>query len=68
MTLHGWYAHKPKHVISIDAAATLVGMHPDTIRRAVARGEDVGFPVFKAGRRYTVAKKPLYRLLGIEEP
>lgn len=55
------------HVIDVLDAADLVGIHPDTIRAAVKRGENIGFPVIKAGRRYVVPKKPLYNLLGIED-
>lgn len=55
------------YVIDVLDAAQLVGIHPDTIRAAVKRGENIGFPVIKAGRRYVVPKKPLYNLLGIEE-
>lgn len=67
MSLYSWEPKRLRHVMPVDEAADLVGMHPDTIRRAVARGENIGFPVFKAGRRYVVPKKPLYRALGIEE-
>ncbi|ATW58454.1 hypothetical protein SEA_C3PO_54 [Corynebacterium phage C3PO] len=60
-----WEPHP--HVISVDEAADLVGIAPDTIRSAVRRGEDIGFPVIKAGRRYVVPRRPLEKLLGIED-
>lgn len=55
------------HVMTISEAADLVGIDEDTIRKAVKRGENIGFPVIKAGRRYVVPKKPLHNLLGIKE-
>ena len=60
--IHG----KNDNIISVFEASKLVGIHPDTIYRAVARGENIGFPVIKAGRAYVVPKRPLYDLLGIE--
>jgi|LSQX01.1.fsa_nt_gb hypothetical protein len=63
----GWKHGTHDNVITITQAARLTGMHPDTLRAAVRRGENVGFPIFKAGRRYTVPKRPLYNLLGITE-
>lgn len=53
--------------MSVNEAAKLVNISPDTIRAAVRRGEDVGFPVFKAGRAYKVPRRPLLRLMGLEE-
>ena len=67
MSMYGWNPRKMRYVMGVDDAADLVGIHPDTIRAAVKRGENIGFPVIKAGRRYVVPKKPLYNLLGIEE-
>lgn len=58
---------KNQHVMTVDEAAELISIHPDTIRAAVKRGEKIGFPVIKAGRRYVVPKRPLHRILGIEE-
>ncbi|MCT1491334.1 helix-turn-helix domain-containing protein [Corynebacterium sanguinis] len=55
------------HVIDVDDAARLVGIHPDTIRAAVKRGESIGFPVIRAGRRYVVPVRPLLAVLGLDE-
>lgn len=56
-----------QYVMTVDEAAELIGIHPDTIRAAVKRGENIGFPVIKAGRRYVVPKHPLHRILGIKK-
>jgi predicted DNA-binding transcriptional regulator AlpA len=61
---HKWEPHP--HVIDVRQAANLVGIAPSTIYDAVKRGEDIGFPVIKAGRRYVVPRRPLEKLLGIE--
>lgn len=67
MSIYSWNRHKIRHVMSVQEASDLVGISSDTIRNAVKRGENIGFPVIKAGRRYVVPKKPLYAVLGIEE-
>lgn len=62
------YAHRNRHLtMSIDDAAELINIAPDTIRAAVRRGEDVGFPVIRAGRAYRVPRRPLMQVLGIQE-
>lgn len=53
--------------ISVDEAAELVGIAPDTIRRAVSRCENIGFPVIKAGRRYVALQVPLLTVLGVNQ-
>ena len=35
-------------------------------RAAARRGDDVGFPIIRAGRAYAVPRRPLYALLGLE--
>lgn len=65
MTYDYWARRKARHVMSVEEAADLVDISADTIRSAVKRGENIGFPVFKAGRRYVVPIKPLHNLLGI---
>lgn len=65
MTWH--YQRRDPLTMSVDDAAELVGIAPDTIRRAVSRGEDIGFPVIKAGRRYAVPKSPLLTMLGVDQ-
>ena len=67
MSLYQFNPEKLRYVMSVDEASNLVGVSADTIRKAVRNGENIGFPVFKAGRRYVVPKKPLYNLLGITE-
>lgn len=67
MSLYQFNPEKLRYVMSVDEASNLVGMSADTIRKAVRNGENIGFPVLKAGRRYVVPKKPLYNLLGITE-
>lgn len=67
MSLYQFNPEKLRYVMSVDEASNLVGISPDTIRKAVRNGENIGFPVLKAGRRYVVPKKPLYNLLGITE-
>ena len=67
MSLYQFNPEKLRYVMSVDEASNLVGISPDTIRKAVRNGENIGFPVIKAGRRYVVPKKPLYNLLGITE-
>lgn len=67
MSLYQFKPEKLRYVMSVDEASNLVGISPDTIRKAVRNGENIGFPVLKAGRRYVVPKKPLYNLLGITE-
>ena len=65
MTYDYWARRKASHVMSVEEAADLVDISADTIRSAVKRGESIGFPVIKAGRRYVVPIKPLHNLLGI---
>lgn len=67
MSLYFHTPEKLRYVMSIDEASNLVGISADTIRKAVRNGENIGFPVLKAGRRYVVPKKPLYTMLGINE-
>ncbi len=64
MTWH--YQRQDRLTISVDEAAELVGIAPDTIRRAVIRCENIGFPVIKAGRRYVVLQVPPLTVLGGE--
>ena len=67
MSLYQFNPEKLRYVMSVDEASNLVGMSADTIRKAVRNGENIGFPVLKAGRRYVVPKKPLHDMLGIKE-
>lgn len=67
MHLYSWTPEKIRHVMSVEEASDLVGIGADTIRKAIRNGEDIGFPVFKAGRRYVVPRRPLLALLGITE-
>ena len=67
MSLYQFNPEKLRYVMSVDEASNLVGISPDTIRKAVRNGENIGFPVIKAGRRYVVPKKPLHDMLGITE-
>lgn len=62
---HSDYHHP--HVLGINDVAPLINVSPSTIRRAVRNGEDLGFPVIKAGRKYVVPRRPLFALLGIKE-
>ena len=65
MTWH--YQRREPLTMSVDEAAELVGIAPDTIRRAVSRGESIGFPVIKTGRRYVVPRVPLLTVLGVNQ-
>ena len=67
MSLYQFNPEKLRYVMSVDEASNLVGISPVTIRKAVRNGENIGFPVIKAGRRYVVPKKPLHTMLGITE-
>lgn len=62
----GYQYSRNDNTISVDDAAKLVDISPDTIRSAVHRGENIGFPVIRAGRAYRVPRRPLYAILGIE--
>lgn len=64
--LRCWSHLRHDHVITIEEAARLVGITAPTLRAAARRGEDVGFPIIRAGRAYAVPRRPLYALLGLE--
>ncbi|PMC63407.1 DNA-binding protein [Corynebacterium xerosis] len=64
--LRGWKHLRHDHVITIEEAARLVGITAPTLRAAARRGEDVGFPIIRAGTAYAVPRRPLLALLGLE--
>ena len=64
--LRGWGHRQHDHVMTIEEAARLVGITAPTLRAAARRGDDVGFPIIRAGRAYAVPRRPLYALLGLE--
>lgn len=64
--LRCWSHLRHDHVITVEEAASLVGITAPTLRAAARRGDDVGFPIIRAGRAYAVPRRPLYALLGLE--
>jgi len=48
-------------VVSVEEAASLLGVHPETVRREIRRGR---LPAVRIGRRTLVAREVLNRLLS----
>lgn len=54
-------------LISLDDAARLLGVHPQSIRgQAHIDPKMLGFPVSVIGTRVLIPKEPFYRFLGLE--
>ena len=50
--------------VTVPAAAAQVGVHPVTLRRAIARGEDLPFRVIRLGSVIRIPQADLDALVG----
>mgnify|MGYP000908402718 CR=1 FL=1 len=58
---------KPAHTVTVEEAATMLGIGRNTAYEAVRQGR-FPVPVVKIGKRYVIPRLPLERLLAGDVP